>query len=120
MANMENYICDMYYFERLKEIECGLPVRRLSIFIGPYNESFDYTGANTGLYNVAEIEDLIDRFGRPIDIDFGSLDLQNEWEEWLSFINNENFTYQELQDLKQAIDAEILLNRPGIMYGKWE
>jgi hypothetical protein len=109
MKNMGAFICYMYYFERLKEIEYGRPIRRLSVFVGPYGESFEYTGANIGVYNVAEIEDLIDRFGNPAAISFSSLAVKNDYEDWLCFVSDRDLSFRELRLLKQEIDNENMV-----------
>ena len=109
MINQGEYICDMYYYQRLKELECGLPVRQLSVFMAPGGDSFNYIGANTGLQNVEKIEDLIERFGKPIDIDFASLEVKKDWEEWLCFISDRNLSARELRLLKKSIDDENTL-----------
>jgi len=98
------YICTFYYDHRLKEIEIGLPVQSLAVYLGHNGDYYLCKGNNTGLIDLKDVYDLIEKFGKPIAIDFDSLQVQKEFEDWLGFIDIKNMSFAEIEKIKEEMD----------------
>jgi hypothetical protein len=98
------FIGTFYYDHRLKEIEIGLPVKSLDVYLGHNGDYYIYKGNNTGLIDVKYVDDLIEKFGKPIDIDFDNLRVQNEFKSWLGFIDDKDMSFAEIKKIKAEID----------------
>jgi hypothetical protein len=105
------YICTFYYDHRLKEIEVGLPVQYLNVYLGHNGDYYLCKGNNTGLIDLKDVADLIEKFGKPIDIDFDTLQVQNEFEDWLGFIEAKNMSFAEIEKIKEEIDSKREIKR---------
>lgn len=79
--NMNDFICDIFFDKRLLEIENGLPVKKLAVFLGPQGDCFEAIGDNTGSIIIEKITDIFKRFGKPIDIE-----IDEKWQPDFNFI----------------------------------
>jgi hypothetical protein len=95
------YIGTFYYDHRLKEIEIGLPVKSLDVYLGHNGDYYLCKGNNTGLIDLKDVDDLIEKFGKPVAIDFDSLEVQNEFKEWLGFIDDKYMSFAEIAKIKE-------------------
>lgn len=66
----DRLIADFYYDKRLTDIENGLPVHMIGVYLSDNGDYFEYIGANTGLIRAESIEDIIEKFGKPILIEY--------------------------------------------------
>jgi hypothetical protein len=97
------YIGTFYYDHRLKEIEIGLNVQSLAVYLGHNGDYYLCQGNNTGLIDLKDVADLIEKFGKPIDIDFDTLQVQNEFKDWVGLIDAKDLSFAEIAKIKEEI-----------------
>lgn len=102
--NSSNHIADFYYNKRLSQIENGLPVHRISIFLGYNGDFFEFIGNNTGIIEVESINEIIERFGKPIDIEIEHRNWPNEFNFLENFVdeNAKDLSFRELKSIKNG------------------
>lgn len=106
MTCYERTIATFYYDRRLPELENGLAVHRFDVvftYDSTNDERYIIAGDNTGPSEYYDkIEDIINKFGKPIAIDFKNN--SDEFYYILKYVSDKykNASFKELSDLKNG------------------
>lgn len=106
MTSYERTIARFYYDHRIPEIENGLAVHRFDVIFtydSTNDERYIISGDNTGPSEYYDkIEDIIDKFGKPIAIDFNNN--ADDFYYILKYLSDKykNSTFRESNDLKNG------------------